>query len=854
MMRANSTPHTATSAFDPVRTFIDAVSPTIVETVDIPSRGACFADVPPSYHTDPAAPIMRNLLPDSGKLWRHQSLALAGIDAGDNVLVTTGTGSGKSLTFQLPVIRELLEGDGTTLILYPQKALGSDQFDRWHAALNTVGLPPTLVGELHGGIPMVERNQLFPRARLLLATPDVVQAWLLRLQSADHVQQFLSRLRFIVIDEAHMFDSSFGSQSAYLLRRLRFAALQARRDRDTRVQLIATSATMGDPLTHIEALTGCSFLHIGESDNGAPSQALTLLHVEGPDRGQAAEHALAAMIGALKSKMGAEAFIVFADARQGVERISKLADDDRILPYRSGFEQHDRRAIEKALKSGEINGCVSTSALEVGIDIPRFRIGIALGVPPTRKSLRQRAGRVGRTNSGLFVVVAPRAAFTRLGTSFAEFATGAVEPGHLHLQNPIIQYQQACCLRAEIGEDANRIADALQAVEWPDGFAKALEWAAPGAMRPAVLDRIASLAGDCPHFEFPLRQIAEINFKLRLANDPDNAIGEIGIDKAIHEAYPGATYLHMRKAFRVVGWRRRSFERSILLKPLRGHATTKPLCQSFVSVSHDANDILDRHHLVSDRGALTECCLKVASTVHGYSIGTTRLLYADLVKSDRRMQSQSRHLESTGVFLQIKESWFAGSGRASAKTRKNVAQALRAILLSEQGILNSEVDYASNGISLHDGMSGRKLDDAIVLFDNIPGGLRLTQPLFDDFQRILDCLERAVGMAGEECLLDSLTITRLREWHDSLSSADGFQIAENVRRIFAPGSIVNAMAGTDWVMRKLLGHEFMTLDGRDKLMYRYEVDGGSAWVSADRLRPAGGDWSYLPDLEVGGVS
>lgn len=831
---------------DPADIFIGALAPTIVETVHLPARAPRAAAVPSSYRRGPAARALEAIRPTSGKLWRHQAIALDALDKGDNVLVTTATGSGKSLIFQYPVLREMLEGSGTALVLYPQKALANDQLCRWRKQLECMGLEPSLAAVVNGQVSANERTDALRDARILLATPDVIHAWMLRLQATADVRSFLSLLRFVVIDEAHMFDGVFGSNGAYFFRRLRLAVLQARKDQELPLQLIAASATIGDPAAHVEALIGCSFTHISEADNGAPSYPMTLLHIEGSDRGRAAETEMADAITKLLPALGDESMLVFGDSRQGVERISKLLDDDRVLPYRNGYDRTDLADIENGLKSGRVRAATCTSAFEVGIDINLFRIGMNLGVPATRRALRQRAGRVGRSKPGLFAVVAPRAAFTKLGTTFEEFATGAVEPNHLHLQNQIIQYQQACCLRAELGDDEVLIARAAGAVEWPQGFSEALGWAAPCAHRPPDIDRVAQLTGDSPHHDFPLRKIADVSFKLRLADDTAMTLGDIPIDKAMREAYPGAIYLHMRRAYRVTGWRRSGFEHSILLRREKGKTTTIPLLKGRIAASQAMGEILDAHHLESAQGSFTECGMRITETVFGYAYGAAKLLYSDLEKKNRQMRSQMRQFQTTGVLLRISEPWFAGSSPAQVKIRKEVAEAIRTILLSERGIPAGEIVAAHLGIEVIERGSSKKLDDAIAIYDDIPGGLRLTQPIFDNFQEILDRLDRAAGMAGEDSLLDPPIIERLRDWYSGLEPAAGHDAAPPVDGIFAPGSKVGANIRGELVMRTLLGHQYVNLDGREQLMYLYEVEDGTAWVSAHSLRIIGGDWSFLP--------
>jgi DEAD/DEAH box helicase domain-containing protein len=840
----------AAPSFDPVSTFLGTLSPTVIETVEVETRLPRFAELPEAYRSGAAALAMASVHPPGGKLWHHQALALDLVDAGENVLVTTATGSGKSLVFHYPVLREMVGGDGTAIILYPQKALGSDQLGRWRQELAAMDLDPALVAEINGQVPMCERGEILKRARILLMTPDVVHAWFLRLRATEDVQNCLRRLRFLVIDEAHLLDGVFGSNCVYFFRRLRFAAMHAKGNGGGALQLIAASATIGDPLRHVEDLTGCRFAHVSEDDNGAPTQPMTLLHIEGADRGRTAETALADAIAKLIPEMAGESLLAFADSRQGVERISKLTDDDRVLPYRNGLDRTDLCEIEGGLKNGDLMAAACTSAFEVGIDIDRFRIGLNLGVPPTRRSLRQRAGRIGRSKPGLFAVIAPRAAFTKLGTTFAEAVTGPVEPNHLHLGNRIIQYQQACCLRAELGDAETLIEEALQVLDWPAGFAEAVGWTAPLASRPSDIDGVARLMGECPHFDFPLRQIADVSFKLRMANDLGVTLGDISIEKAMREAYPGATYLHRRRSYRVVGWRRSAFEHSILLKQEKGRIITTPLLKSTASASLNAEGIFDRHNLVSDQGVFAECRLKVSEAVFGYTYGGKKMLYSELAPKNAHMRQQRRDFETTGVLIRIDEPWFRGAAPREVNIRKRVAEALKAILLSEQGIPAGEIDYAHTGIDIVACDGPQKLDNAIVIFDDVPGGLRLTQPLFEDFDAILDRLDRGAGMAGEDSLLEPPIIERLRDWYGSLTPSEAPETGTSTDRLFAPGSMVGVSIHGEMRMRKLLGHQFVNLDGTDRLMYNYEVEGGTALVSATAIRPVGSDWRFLPDAGV----
>ena len=321
---------------------------------------------------------------------------------------------------------------------------------------------------------MSGREHVIERARVILMTPDVTHSWLMRMTSAPATQDVLAHLSLVIIDEAHAYDGVFGTSSALFFRRLQLAAGRARRHKKVAqraLQFMAATATIANPAEHLMALTSQPFKAITEDYNGAPCHGTTMMHIEGPEYGQVAEKMLAETIEKLAGTIAPDAVIAFADGRQLVERVTRRVDRDDVLPYRSGYEARDRRSIEQSLRDGKLRAVVSTSALELGVDLPQFVIGINLGVPVSRKSLQQRAGRVGRSKPAVFVVIAPTAAFAKLGTTFEEYIKGAAEPAHLYLDNPIIQFQQARCLLEETVGEID-LTSANHGVTWPDGFKK----------------------------------------------------------------------------------------------------------------------------------------------------------------------------------------------------------------------------------------------------------------------------------------------------------------------------------------------------------------------------------------------
>lgn len=560
------------------------------------------------------------------------------------------------------------------------------------------------------------------------------------------------------------------------------------------------------------------------------------------------ERTLADICSSMVSKIAPQAFIAFADSRQGVEHVARHIARDDVLPYRGGYVPEDRRGIEARLHAGQLKGVISTSALELGIDVPQFEVGINLGVPQTRKALRQRIGRIGRSMPGAFAVIAPATTFAEFGGTFREYVESEVEPSKLYLENRCIQAQAARCLIDERSFDPNdpKLPDTI---EWPAGFGEMFAATQPGAIRPRDLDQVLAIGSDCPHHAYPLRAMREAEFALRNVRNPSERLGTIDLEKALREAHPGATYYHMRRAYRVVEWRMTAYEHSIMLEPAKGLAITHALLSSKVSVSIASGELLDGRLLRGSSGMLAEILLKVADAVEGYRIGSTVFSYRDLRQKNWHMSRKIREFATTGVVIRIQEHWFAGASEHAIKTRQSVAEALAAVLAREHNIAPSEIRTAHTRIAIYERSGPRLVDDAIVLFDNVVGGLRLTSPIFTHFDELLERLDRAWNMAGEQALLDRGTVGRLREWHSGLGSAASEARALPEPKggelvIYAPGSVVAVRVRGNPIERKLQGPAFVNVFGNDMLGYRYECPEGSGWVPSDQVEPIGHDWQH----------
>jgi DEAD/DEAH box helicase domain-containing protein len=339
-------------------------------------------------------------------LWRHQAEAWEAARAGGNLIVTTGTASGKSLAFNLPVL-DLLARDpkSRALYLYPTKALAQDQA----RALGELGLRGIKPAIYDGDTETERRWQIRKWANVILTNPDMLHVGVL--PHHDRWGNVLANLRYVVVDEAHVYRGVFGSHVANVLRRLRRLARAYRSE----PQFVFASATIANPGELAESLLGEPATVI--AGDAAPRAERTialwnpeLLDAELGLRASALGDASRLLAGFTSQGLRT---ICFAKSRKAVELIHRFTVDRvepdvaaRLAPYRAGYTPAQRREIERRLMAGELLGVSATDALELGIDIGELDCAISVGFPGTVSSLRQQWGRAGRRGSGLAVLIA----------------------------------------------------------------------------------------------------------------------------------------------------------------------------------------------------------------------------------------------------------------------------------------------------------------------------------------------------------------------------------------------------------------------------------------------------------------
>ena len=497
------------------------------------------------------------------ELYRHQLEAWEAAARGEQLVVTTGTASGKTLAFNLPVLDSLARTPkNRVLYLYPTKALAQDQF----RALTALPLPRLRPAIYDGDTPSEQRWQIRKWSNAILTNPDMVHIGLL--PNHERWGDVLANLRYVVVDEAHVYRGVFGSHVGNVLRRLRRIA----RIYGSEPQFLLATATIANPRELGESLLGTPVTVIG--DDGAPRAERTVILWNPPLIDAALGRRGSALAAAAKLQAGfverGLRTLTFAKSRKSAELIhrftaERLGDDSRLSPYRAGYTAGQRREIERRLAEGELLGVSSTDALELGIDIGLLDAVISVGFPGTVASLRQQWGRAGRRGHGLAVLVATEDALDQYFMREPDRLLGRrVEAAILDHANPrvLAGHVQAAAYEAPIN----------------DGDAEIL---GPEALAAAVQDpelkrtpRGYVWAGrTTPAARVPLRSADAHSFTVVDAST-GLVLGFVEHSRAYSTVHEGAIYLHLGEPYLVSELNEQTLHAAV--EPFRGDWYTQP--------------------------------------------------------------------------------------------------------------------------------------------------------------------------------------------------------------------------------------------------------------------------------------
>lgn len=516
-----------------------------------PARKAAWSDLPTDLPPGLAAALRRRGLT---RLYTHQALAWEYARQGENVVLATGTASGKTLAYNLPVLATMLEQpEARAMYLFPTRALTQDQQAGLGNLLSDPALQALNSAIYDGDTPQARRSLIRKNSRILFTNPDMLHTGIL----PHHTNwvDFFRNLRFVVIDEMHTYRGVFGSHIANVLRRLKRIA----RFYGTAPQFILTSATIANPIELAEGLIAAP-VHLVEEDGSARGERHFLIY-----NPPVIDKALGLRKSAFQEstrlaqdllKEGVQS-VIFARSRRSVEILLKTLQEKEtsraarrlsIFPetsvsirgYRSGYLPTQRREIEKGLREGSVNMVVATNALELGIDIGGLGAAMLVGYPGTIASVTQQAGRAGRGDApAVSVLVATPNPLDQFLAHHPEyFFSRSPEQALINPEHLLILLNHLRCALFEYPFEKGELFGSLNVDEFME-FLKVNDEAHLSGKK------YFWMADAYPAAAVSLRSASPENIILHCEDgEGSRSIGEIDMESAAWMVHPCAIYLH----------------------------------------------------------------------------------------------------------------------------------------------------------------------------------------------------------------------------------------------------------------------------------------------------------------------
>jgi len=671
-----------------------------------------------------------------GNIYRHQFKALELLKpkndgAFNNVCLATSTSSGKSLVFYTQAIEIISKSPNAKIIaIYPLKALGYQQEEKWNQAFQMSGMAIS-VGRIDGTIPSNQRNAILERSNVIVVTPDVIHSWFLSNLDKPRIKALFRNLALVIVDEVHVYRGVFGSNSAYLFRRINFACEQLKLNNADPVQYLCASATINNPHDFLLQLTGLDFSIVDQEFESSPKHKIDVMLLDSQESTEPYSR-IADFINRISSDPNNRS-ITFVDNRKAVEQIATIADrfeNNRIFPYRSGYESEDRNRIQDNLTNGTLNGVISTSALEMGIDIGHLNIGILFGVPSSQTSFMQRIGRIGRHQPGIVFIINDRSIRSeRIFQNPQNIFNIPLADTALYLDNEFIQYIHALCMvglnGAPEAQAVGRMNLEESSVTFPTGFVNLCE-RVKNSIEAPHLKSLNPNNNEIPQHTFPLRDI-EKQFKIELTEGRDiTPLGEMTKSQQMREAYPGAVYYHMMRPYRVT-----SIEHHKIRLRNEAHYSTRPILQ--IMPYPNIQDGLIEGKTFSDT-TIIECNLDVYENIFGYyeRRGGADEIAHNYPNNYFGRRTYSRRIVTTGVLI--------GQGPlsriSSPEKLEGIANIFFNVFLTNIPFESQDLNYCIGSFNaLNTGGIFNAGDRYICIYDKTYGSLRLTSRLM--FQEVL---------------------------------------------------------------------------------------------------------------------
>jgi len=677
---------------------------TIQARIDLPAHEGETLPFPRALH-----PKLVETLQAQGisSLFRHQEEAVRVGLAGKDFAVVTGTSSGKTLCFNLPVL-DLLSKEplARAIYIYPTKALAQDQLRKLENLADPLGIS---VGVYDGDTPKSQRAAIRRNAQIIFTTPDMLHISIL--PSHEVWAKSFRALRAVVIDELHVYNGIFGGHMGWVMRRL----LRICKQHGSRPQVIAATATLGNAAEHFHRITSRQG-HLIDKDT-SPRGAKSIFLCGWPEEStvEPSPNLWAGAITAECIENGTKA-ITFCRSRVGTELVlrqtrSALTPEfqDSVESYRGGYSASDRAKIEKRLFSGRLTAIVATSAMELGVDVGNLPVAILNGFPPQLSSFWQQLGRSGRGGTdGVGIVLAhdnPREQFYVREPEVLQAGRG--DRVWSALENEVIVRRQLLCATHEIPlplEEAALLTSNSGAV------AKAMVEA--GELH-EQRERYFYPSYEAPATAFGLRGVGGKDVRLMVGEEILETLEPWRAQQYAHE---GAAYLHRGETFRV---NHLDLESGVAIaEKIDLDYYTVPLVQGNVSLRPAISEAALSIGVVSLRP------LKVTTTVMGYQV---RPLHGSAMAGQHTLDCPPMHFDTIGVHVDLPVD-LDGDMEELTLNLHSAEHALRtaASILTSCG----DSDIGSCWYSVFPDT----MQAALFFYDSAEGGLGLCSSVFADWE------------------------------------------------------------------------------------------------------------------------
>jgi DEAD/DEAH box helicase domain-containing protein len=532
-----------------------AVADNITAWEQIPARPAEWAELPENLQ-----PTLQQALNKRGiqRLYSHQLRAWQAVRSCRHLAVVTGTASGKTLCYNLPVLDRLLTDPlARSLYLFPTKALAQDQL----ANLQGLDIQEIAAAIYDGDTPGKARTAIRRKARLVLSNPDMLHTGIL----PHHTSwaDFFHNLQFVIIDEMHVYRGVFGSHVANVLRRFRRIA----RFYGSNPQFILTSATIANPQGLAEKLVEAP-VEIIEHDGASRGARSFLIYnppVINPELGlrrsamqesvRLADDLLAYGLQTVifgRSRRGVELVLTYLRQQAAAERGWGVSPQgaDEVRGYRGGYLSGQRRQIERGLRSGQVRAVVATNALELGIDIGAMGAALLVGYPGSIAATLQQAGRAGRRDEhSLAVLVTTADPLDQFLAHHPEYLfQRSPEQGLINPDNLLILLSHLRCAAFEVPFQTGEAFGNLPG----ERVAEFLDFLQAEGVLHSTGGHYFWMSERYPAQEVSLRSASPQSVVLQVSGDElFTSIGEVDYDSAVWMVHPGAIYLHEAQSYLV---------------------------------------------------------------------------------------------------------------------------------------------------------------------------------------------------------------------------------------------------------------------------------------------------------------